>query len=156
MGIFVQNYSRTPHSSHTQWGAQKSAQFSIEIIQIIISKLNEKCNEADKHNLFKKIFDLFVDLGKDKRIESPTLMAARNTIDTIIKEILKDNPQSRIAPSKMFAEKLLTIWGDSFQESGASSGRLSRGGRSSKFTALYGKTYIRSLSNLTEEEHKWK
>ena len=132
------------------------SQFSIEIIQIIISKLNQKSNEADKHNLFKKIFDLFVDLGKDKRIESPTLMAARYTIDTIIKEILKDNPQSRIAPSKMFAEKLLTIWGDSFQESGASSGRLSRGGRSSKFTALYGKTYIRSLSNLTEEEHKWK
>ena len=95
------------------------SQFSIEIIQIIISKLNQKSNEADKHNLFKKIFDLFVDLGKDKRIESPTLMAARYTIDTIIKEILKDNPQSRIAPSKMFAEKLLTIWGDSFQESGA-------------------------------------
>ena len=122
------------------------AEFTLEVIHQAIPEIT--CvPESDEHSLWKKMFSLLVDLSKEKDVESQVLLAARNCIDAIILKMSKDMLSNNWSQSKMFAEKLISSWGEQFFETGATSGRLAKqGGRSTRFTALYGKTYVRSLS----------
>ena len=134
------------------------AEFTLEIIMIVIPEIRYE-SDSEENSLLKKMFSFLIDLSKDKNVESQTLMAARNCIDAVILKMSKSCTSGTYTPSQMFAEKLNSLWGDQFIESGASSGRLTKQGgreRSARFTSLYGKTYVRSLSNKNEEEQKWK
>ena len=134
------------------------SQFALEVVEVTVSNMKSTSISSSEPNneLLKKTFELLIDLSKDKNIESQSLMAARNVIDALMTEVSRCKGQHTFSPSMIFAEKLVALWGDKFFEPSAGSGRLARAGRSSRFTALYGKTYIRSLSNLSEEEQKWR
>ena len=132
------------------------AEFTLEVIHLAIPEIT--CvPQSDEHSLLEKMFSVLIDLSKEKDVESQVLLAARNCIDAIILKMSKYTTLNKWSQSKMFAEKLISLWGDQFFESGATSGRLAKqGGRSTRFTALYGKTYVRSLSSKNEDEQKWK
>merc|ERR1712045_900590 len=107
-------------------------------------------SQSEEHVLLRKLFSLLIDISKSKNAESQGLMAARNCIDAIVLKISNHITNDICSPSKIFAEKLTSSWGDHFVESGATSGRLGKPGgreRSTQFMAQYGKTYVRSLSN---------
>ena len=133
------------------------SEFSLEVLNSTILIIrDDNLIGVDRNELVKKTFDLLIDLGKDKAIESQTLMAARNAIDALISKMTNNKETKNIheAPSKLFAEKLVALWGNTFFDSGAASGRLAKAGTRS--TRSSGRTLIRSLSNLSDEEQKWK
>ena len=134
------------------------AEFTLEICVIVIAELKFS-SPSDETILLKKVFSLLIDMSKSRNVESQGLMAARNCIDAILLRMSSNITKDTYSPSKMFCEKLTSSWGDHFVESGATSRRLAKQGgreRSTQFTAMYGKTYVRSLSNKNEEEQKWK
>ena len=119
------------------------------ILQILSETVQLKI-KSDDQNLLRKLFFYLIDLSGNESLDSQTLMAARCTVEAVLVNLsgLTKNDWC----SKLFADKLIDLWGEQYFEAGSVGGRLGKGLRSTRSTALYGKAFI----NSPEEEQKWK